>query len=69
MSITRNLNAAKPSYVAKTTETAKRCWQNCTAPRILTYSDLIQSHLQDENICCTKVFCAKLGLLRFAWGK
>ena len=69
MSITRNLNAAKPSHVAKITESGQRPWQNCTAPRNLTYSDLIQSHLPDEKICCAKVFCAKLGLLRLVWRK
>ena len=63
-SITRNLNVAKRSHVAKTTETV-----DVGGTRNLTYSDLIQSHLPDENICCASVFCAKLGLLRLVWRK
>ena len=35
----------------------------------LTYSDLIQIQLPDENICWTKVFSTKLGLLRLVWMK
>ena len=59
-STTSYLNVAKPTHLVETTELSKGvCGIALHHETSLIYSALIQSHLLDENICCTKVFCAK----------